>query len=278
MAEHVPGRGDHVEAYGGGGAALAALDEPARPCGPGERSCHDPASGQRDGTALRLGQFGNLERDDLGCIGICGCLTGAALVDIAKPEGLSRCIPDVGGRTLDRAPMAHSGRCDVHGEQVVERIHGHTHLRAALAPGIVEPSVRATLRCRAQGAAVDDRARRLFRATSRRARRCAQVLRQLLETSRCQPALRLLTHGRPRREVVRHGAPGDAVAHHLAQVIERPPHGTLTLRRRLRHQRRIRDNRRPFLVADLRRAGLARWREGDPSSSTPSLAEMHNSL
>ena len=94
------------------------------------------------------------------------------------------------------------------GKQVTECVHGHVHLGAALALGAVITGAGAAFRRRSQSAAVDDGRRRLLRPAGRQAQQGAQILRQRLEASRCQPALRLLIDCRPGRDVIRHGAPG----------------------------------------------------------------------
>jgi hypothetical protein len=181
----------------------------------------------------------------------------------------------VAGPNRDSSRLQHTGR---EGEQVAKRVHGHMHLRPALSLGAVIARTAATLRRRAQGAAVDDRRRRLLRTARREAEQGAQVLSQRLETSCRQPALGLLIHSSPRRKVVWHGAPGNAVADHVAKGVEQLVQGVLTLRRCLGHQGDIRDNQLPFIIADIRRIGLARRGRTHPSPLSLRFIKLHNTL
>src|SRR5271156_1588304 len=113
MSEHVSDEGDDVEASECCGVALVVLDQPTAASGPCEGSFYDPASGQQDKTALCLRQFDDVQRDALDRGGICGCLSGVALIDIGKPDAVSGRVLDIGGKTPDRGPVADIGRCDV---------------------------------------------------------------------------------------------------------------------------------------------------------------------
>lgn len=128
-------------------------------------------------------------------------------------------------------------------------------IRVAL--GAVIAGTRAASRCRSQRAAVNYRRRGLLLASSNQAQQGAQALSQRLETLRRHSALHLLIDRSPRREVVRHGWPGDAVADDMTKSVDQLSHRVVPLRSRFLHQRQIRSYQRPFLVIDVRRMGLA---------------------
>ncbi len=72
-----------------------------------------------------------------------------------------------------------------------------------------------------------------------------------------QPALCLLIHRRPRRQVVRHEPPRGPRLHDEPQAVEHLPQVVVTLARTLPQQRQIRRNQRPFLIGHVRWIGAA---------------------
>ena len=141
MLEHVSDECDDVEASECCCIALVILDQPAAACGPGKGSFHNPSPWQQDKTPLCLWQFDDVQGDALGCYGVCGCLAGVALIDIGEFDTVTCCILDIGGKAFHRGTVTGVGRYDVQGEKVAERVHGHMHLRPALAFGTVVLSV-----------------------------------------------------------------------------------------------------------------------------------------
>ena len=68
-------------------------------------------------------------------------------------------------------------------------------------------------------------------AAGRLAQHRAQVIHQCLEATRHQPALRLLIHCRPGRQIIGHPPPRRACLHDAAQVVEHFAQIMLTLAR-----------------------------------------------
>src|SRR5665213_819223 len=161
-----------------------------------------------------------------------------ALLRLASGRAEEPTVAILDSRTLRSTPESgtragYDGAKRKRGSKVhmaVDSVHGHVHFRSALALGAVIAGTGAAFRRRAQGAAVEDRDRRLLRPTGGQAQQGPQVLRQRLKTSRRQPALRLLIHRRPGRKIVRHGAPGNAVSDDVAQGVEQLPQGVVALR------------------------------------------------
>jgi len=100
----------------------------------------------------------------------------------------------------------------------------------------------------------------------------AQVANHVLEHVSLQPALHLLIHRMPRRQVVGHHAPlhtgahdvalgGHDVAlggHDVAQAIEHLAQGALPLRGVFRHQGQVGRHKRPFVVVYVTQIGFSR--------------------
>jgi hypothetical protein len=86
-------------------------------------------------------------------------------------------------------------------------------------------------------AAVEDGGGGLLIAPRGQPQHRAQIARESLKTPRRHPALCLLIDGRPRRKIVGHGAPGNALADQTTQPVEKLAQGMLPLRRILAHQR-----------------------------------------
>jgi hypothetical protein len=123
----------------------------------------------------------------------------------------------------------------------------------------------------------------------------AQVANHVLEHVSLQPALHLLIHRMPRRQVVGHHAPlhtgahdvalgghdvalgGHDVAlggHDVAQAIEHLAQGVLLLWGVFRHQCHVGRYERPFVVAYVTQIGFSRHAPSIPYSGM----EVHNRL
>ena len=87
-----------------------------------------------------------------------------------------------------------------------------------------------------------------------------QIFRHVFKTTRAQPALRLLLHGVPRRQIVGHHPPRTTRAHKPPQPVEEFAQGMFALRRVFFHQRQIRRAERPLFVAHITRITLACFR------------------
>ncbi len=110
--------------------------------------------------------------------GIRGSLTGGLLPGLGQLSYLSAIIGGGGG--------------DVSGQEMPERVDCHVQLGALLALGAIIARPGAALRTGAQGAAIENRRRRLRIAPGRQAQHGAKVVRQLLKAAGVEPALRLL--------------------------------------------------------------------------------------
>src|SRR6202012_3901804 len=112
---------------------------------------------------------------------------------------------------------------------MAQRINRHMQLRSAFAFGAVIAGAWAALRRRTQGSAVDDGHGWLGPPPVCYPQNDAKILRQGLKAAGRQPALRLLVDRRPGRKIMRHGAPGDAVAADRGWRVEAVPQRVLAL-------------------------------------------------
>ena len=290
-SQHEDDEGDHVQPGEHARQALVVAGQPAAACHPGEASLHDPTARQQDeaapsgrgaarpsGGSLRdgLGQADDRQGDAVRLGRFGRALAGIALVDKGQLH-----LPAAG--VLDRlrqlghgGTVVGAGRGDVQGEQMAQRVHGQVQLGAARALVPVPAGARAALRRGAQGAAVQHRRRRLFRPSGRQAQHGAQVVRQQLEAARLQPAPGLLVDRRPRRQIVRHGAPGNAVLDQIAQAVEHLAQGMIALPGILAQQRQVGHHQRPFLIGHVGRIRFA-GRHRPQNLGTPARS-VHNSL
>jgi hypothetical protein len=129
------------------------------------------------------------------------------LIDIGQGDRVASCILDI-------------DRHQAQGQKMAERIDRHTNLRSTLAPRSFIPGTGATFRRGPQRAAINNRGLLLFWAARRQAQHSAQILRQGIKTPRCQPPMGLLLNHMRGQEIVRHGAPRDAIADHITQIVE----------------------------------------------------------
>jgi hypothetical protein len=88
---------------------------------------------------------------------------------------------------------------------------------------------------------------------SRAAQQEAQIVNDSFKTAGGQPALRLLIHNSPGRQVMRHHAPTRSRAHQRVQAIEHFSQFRVSLSGTFRQQAQLRCYEGPFLVSDIRR-------------------------
>jgi hypothetical protein len=140
---------------------------------------------------------------------------------------------------------------------MAQGIDRHMHLTSPFpfTPVISRPGP--TLRCGLQGAAVQDRCRRLPGAAFRQPQHHAQVMHHGLKHVGAHPAPRLLIDGFPRRQVIRHHAPWRARPRDPAQAIEDVAQRMVPLRRVLGHEGQIGGDKGPFIVIDITGVGFA---------------------
>jgi signal transduction histidine kinase len=122
------------------------------------------------------------------------------------------------------------------------------HLRALASLRPVVAAAVAALGRALQRAAVEDRRRRLLVPAIQEPQDAAQVLGHRVEHARRDPPLRLLVHGRPRRQVVGHHPPSLAAAHDVTHAVEYLAQVVLTLRGVLGHERQVGRHEVPLLV------------------------------
>ena len=94
------------------------------------------------------------------------------------------------------------------------------HLRAAPAFGPVIPRPRAAFGCRLEGATIKDRCRGFCLAALGPPQHRAQILHDGVKHAGLEPALALLVHRRPRRQVMGHHPPRRACPDNPAQAIK----------------------------------------------------------
>src|SRR5215217_5869666 len=110
---------------------------------------------------------------------------------------------------------------------------------------------RAALRRGLQGAGVQYGCRRIGRSALRKPQEYAQIVDHLLEYAGLQPPPRLLVDGFPRRQVVRHVAPGGAGVHDPPQSIEHLAQIVVALWGVFSNERQVGDNKRPLFVGNV---------------------------
>ena len=191
--------------------ALVVAGEPAAAGHPGEGTLDHPPAGQQDEPRFAAGGRpppGRCRARGRPRPGARRCSPGRR-----RPARRSRrWRPAPPGQLGHGGAVVRVGRRHAQREQVAERVHGQVQLGAARALVAVPAGPRAALGRAAQGAAVQDRGGRLLPAPRRQARHRAQVMRQHLEAAGAQPTQGLVVDRGPRRQVVGHRAPGDAVA------------------------------------------------------------------
>ncbi len=104
-----------------------------------------------------------------------------------------------------------------------------------------------------QGAAIEDDGGRLCGSLHRHPQNLAQIVRHGFKTARLDPALRLLMHRIPRRQVVGDHPPGTSRPNHVTQRVEESAQSVITLRRLFFHQGQIRSAKGPLLIAHIAR-------------------------
>jgi hypothetical protein len=103
-----------------------------------------------------------------------------------------------------------------------------------------------------QGAAIADRRRGFGRASLCQPQHSAQILpKGVKQHAGCEPALALLVHRRPRRQIMRHPPPRRLCADDPAQAIEDLAQAVLPRRRLFGHKGQIREDQGPFIITDI---------------------------
>src|SRR5262249_46478199 len=101
-----------------------------------------------------------------------------------------------------------------------------------------------------------------------------------LEYSCVEPALGLLVHSIPRRQVIRHHAPLSSTSDYPSQPIEHLSQAVLPLRSVFGHQRQVRGDERPLIIGYIAWVWLftlSLFVFHTPILPT-SLSEVHNRL
>jgi hypothetical protein len=147
-----------------------------------------------------------------------GVLARIALIDESDFDARFGCGLDGLGDAADLGAIVGVGGRAMQDQQMPERVDG----QQLLALGPVIAGSCSAFRGRAQCAAVDDRSARLPAASRGEPQHNAQILRQGLEASGAQPALRLLVDDLPGRKVVGRPALGRARLDDVAQTVEHP--------------------------------------------------------
>ena len=156
LLEQQDHEGDEVQADQGLGEPLVVLGQPPEARGPSERALHDPAARQQDEAPLGLRQLDDLQLDAMRAGVLRRVLARIALIHVGQLHVLA-------GHLLDRVrqlghlrPLLLVGRGNNHGQEVAECVHRDVGLAALLALVPVIPGSGAALRCRLQGAGIED--------------------------------------------------------------------------------------------------------------------------
>ena len=226
--------------------------------------------------ALDLREFDDLPFDAVRAGGLGRLLTGVALVYIGQIDA----VPGGGlhglGQPPDLGAIVRIGGRDVQRQEVAQGVDGQMDLRPLFALGPIIAGPLAALGCRAQGPTVEEGRTRVGAEAGGQAQERAQIVGQLLEAARRQPALGLLVNGFPGREVMGHPPPRRARLHDVAQPVEHLAERMLTLPRILTQRRQVGGDQRPFIIGHVGWLGRAR-RGHAPSPGFPP-SQVHNSL
>jgi transposase len=198
LLHHKASESEEVQAGQDGGEAFVIFGEASASGGPGEGAFDDPAAGQQHEAAAR---FGMLDDDQLNAMRLCGggrVGAGVALVDKGDFDALAGGGLDGAGEALDLRPVLFVRRGDVRRQELAERVDGEVQLRALLALGAVVACAVAAFGRRTQGAAVEDRRRRVGRAAGGQAQKRPEIVDHHLEYACKEPPPRLLVDSLPR--------------------------------------------------------------------------------
>ena len=99
-------------------------------------------------------------------------------------------------------------------------INGEMKLRTTLAVSAILSRARLALRRRSQGAAINNRCRRISISTGGHTEDGAEILGKRFNSTCSKLALRLLVNSRPGWQIVGHGAPRNAVTDDVAKAIK----------------------------------------------------------
>jgi hypothetical protein len=163
-------------------------------------------------------------------------VAGVALIHERDLDRVTGDLLDLFGQFGDLGSVLLVGRNNQQCEQLSQGVNGPVHLRtfAALVPIITRTS--AAFRCRLKCSAIENHHTRLLHPVIDLPHQHAQVVNHLLEHASFHSALRLLLHGMPWRQVVRHHAPLHAGAHDISQAVEHLAQRVFPLRRVFAHQ------------------------------------------
>ena len=149
------------------------------------------------------------------------------------------------------------GRCHRDCQQLPQRVDRQMHFGAFALLVTIITGAGAALRRRLHRPSIKDRRTWLRVAPVDLAQQHAQVMHNLFEHPSRHPALRLLVHRVPRRQVIRHHPPCRTRPHNVAQAVEDLAQRVVALRSILLHQRQVRRRKRPFIVTYVARIGFS---------------------
>ena len=237
---------------------------PTSPSSEHTRFCHlrkdyfnHPAPRPEHKAFLGLGQLDHFQPDAVFGRGSFGLVTGVALVHEGDFDRLAGGVLHLLGQLLDLGAILFVSGRHQQRQEVSQSIHRQMDFAALLTLGPVVARPRAAFRAGLQRATVENGRRRLRVAVLSQPQQRAQVMHQGLKHARLQPAVGLLIHYVPRRQVVRHQPPTRPGAHQPAQAIEDFTQTVLALGRRFAHQGQIWGDKRPLVVTDIARIGFS---------------------
>jgi hypothetical protein len=169
-----------------------------------------------------------------------GLLTGVPLVDERHFHRITGDLLHLSRQLCHLRPILAICGHDMQRQQLAQGLDGQMHLAAAFTFRAIIPGACATLRCGLEHAAIQDGSGWVFLAPIRQSQQHASVMHNAFEHLGLQPALGLLVHRFPRRQVVGQPPPRDTHPGDPAQGIEDFPQGMPTLGSCCGHQRHIR--------------------------------------
>jgi hypothetical protein len=134
---------------------------------------------------------------------------------------------------------------------MAQRIHRRMDFRAQTAFGSIIARPRAPFGCRLEGTTSEHRRRGCGGASLRYPQHRTQVLHNGVKDPGLEPALALLIHRMPGRQVMRHHVPCHPCSDHPAQAIKDLAYAVFPLGGVFGHQSQIRGDQSPFLIADI---------------------------
>ena len=251
--EHDADGGHIVETDEGSVESLVVTSEPPEATHPGKGALDYPTTWQQHKPSLGFGQLHYLQLDAvfLGRLG--RCFSCVSLIHERYLYTLSCFLLHGLSKLCYLSSLLLVGRSRVHREQMSQSIYCHMHLRPfpPLVP-VVSGSL-STLWSRLQRATIKDSRSWLRVSAFSESEHHSQVVDHSLETAGLNPAMSLLVDCMPGRQIVSHHPPGGSCPYYPPESTEHFPQRVFPLWSIFGHQRQVRCDEAPLLVADITR-------------------------